>query len=142
MFWTPDFCPSGSCRIEVAQDFTLIGIVRCCPHHQALRDSGLTDQQVFRAVLQSSRLKERARWEVKLVLGLDKEHPGVPYRVNQDGSFTVLTDRASLAWIAPDRSVGALPTITTQDRIKARTDAINAIASLERPPGVSAVTVD
>ena len=141
MFWTPDFCPRGSCRIEITQNWILIGIVRYCPHHQSLRDGGLTDQQVFRAIVQSSRLKERARWEIKLSLGLDKQHPGVPYRVNPDGSFTVLTDRASLAWMKDDL-VGPLPTISPADRTRARTAAVNAIANLERPLGVSAVTVD
>ena len=142
MFWTPDFCPRGSCRIEVARDFSLVALVRLCPHHQSLKDSGLTDQQVFRAIVQSSRLKERARWEVKLSLGLDKEHPGVPYRVNADGSFTIPTDRASLAWMLPDGSVGPLPTISTADRNVARTNALAAVLLVERPAGTSTLTVD
>jgi len=81
--WMPDFCPSGNCRIELDKaggkvDWTRPkSFVTLCPHHRGLKDSGLTDQQVFDAILQSSRVKEAARWAVKVELGLGKEHPGV-----------------------------------------------------------------
>jgi len=107
-----------------------------------LRDGGLDDQQLFNAILQSSRVKETARWQIKLELGLDKEYPGVPYRVNPDGSFTIPTDRASLAWSLQDGSPGPLPSINTADRVRARAAANNAVAAVSRPSGTSAVTVE
>jgi len=124
--WTPDFCPpNGNCVLEIERDWSAVkSVISYCPHHQALKDSGLTDQQVFQAILQSSRMKERARWEAKLELGLDKEHPGVPYRVNPDGSFTILTGAKGVALT----------------RMKTRIEA--QLATVDRPTGTSTVTVD
>ena len=145
--WMPDFCLSGNCRIELDKavgkvDWTRPkSFVTLCPHHRGLKDSGLTDQQVFDAILQSSRVKEAARWAVKVELGLDKEHPGVPYRINADGSFTVLTDSASLAW-EKDGQPGPLPTIRGVDRNRARTAALSAVSATSRPIGTSTVTVE
>ena len=116
--------------------------VTLCTHHQGLKDSGLTDQHVFDAILQSSRVKETARWQIKVELGLDKEHPGVPYRVNPDGSFTIPTDRASLAWTLEDGSPGPLPAISTPDRARARAAANSAVLRVSRPSGTSTVTVE
>lgn len=141
--WFPDFCPSGSCALEIERDWSGVKqFIRVCPHHQGLRDGGLNDQQAFAAILQSSRVKETARWATKVELGLNKEHPGVPYRVNADGSFTVPTDRASLAWTAPDGSIGPLPNINNADRVRARTAANNAVLLVSRPAGTSQVTVE
>jgi hypothetical protein len=110
-----------------------------CPHHQGL---GLSDQQRFDAILQSSRRKEAARWAVKVELGLDKEHPGVPYTKNADGSFTVTTDPALLGWTLPDGSPGPLPTIRNPDRNRARSAALLAVGLVQQATGASAVTVD
>jgi len=145
--WMPDFCPSGNCRIELDKSAGSVdwnrpkSFIILCPHHQGLKDSGLTDQQVFDAVVQSSRVKEAARWAVKLELGLDKEHPGVPYRINVDGSFTVLTDPASLVW-EKDGQPGPLPAIRGVDRNRARTAALAAVSATSRPIGTSTVTVE
>jgi len=140
LIWTPDFCPPGPpCRLEIERDWSAVRqFLTICAHHKSL---GLTGQQIFRALLQSTRLKERARWEIKLSLGLNKQHPGVPYRVNPDGSFTILTDRASLAWRLDDGSAGPLPRVSDADRTAARTVALAAIASIERPLGTSTLTV-
>jgi len=142
--WTPDFCPSNPpCRLEIERDWSAVkSVLRYCAHHQSLRDGGLDDQQLFNAILQSSRVKETARWQIKLELGLDKEYPGVPYRVNPDGSFTIPTDRASLAWSLQDGSPGPLPSINTADRVRARAAANNAVAAVSRPNGTSTVTVE
>ena len=138
--WYPDFCPSGQCQIEIERDWSAPRrFVRRCAHHQSL---GLADQPLFDAILQSSRVKEAARWTVKVELGLDKEHPGVRYRTNADGSFTVLTDAASLAWVREDGTAGPLPTIRNQDRTRARTAATTAASTVSRPTGTSTVTVE
>ena len=143
LIWTPDFCPSGSCRLEIERDWSAVkSVLRYCTHHQSLRDGGLDDQQVFNAILQSSRVKETARWQIKLELGLDKEHPGVPYRINPDGSFTIPTDRASLAWSLQDGSPGPLPVINAADRARARAAANSAVLGVSRPSGTSTVTVE
>lgn len=91
--------------------------------------------------MQSTRLKERARWAIKVSLALDKEHPGVPYRVKAGGDFEILTDRASLAWRKDDGSAGALPSISTLDRERARIAALDATATIERSVGTSTFTV-
>ena len=148
--WYPDFCPSGQCVIELEKVFVdgkpvsinwnvPKSIITLCPHHKGL---ALSDQQVFEAILQSSRVKEKARAAVKRELGLDKEHPGVPYRVNANGSFTVLTDPAVLVWTAPDGSPGALPAIRNQDRNRARTAALLEAGLVEQKVGMSTVTVE
>ena len=145
--WMPDFCPSGNCRIELDKSGGQVDWTRpktfitLCPHHQGLKDSGLTNQQVFDAILQSSRVKESARWAVKVELVLDKEHPGVAYRTNADGNFTVLTDPASLAW-EKDGQPGPLPTIRGVDRNRARTAALAAVSATSRPIGTSTVMVE
>jgi len=140
LIWTPGLCPGRfPCRLAVEQDCSAVKqFLHMCPHHASL---GLTDQQVFRALFQSMILRERARWEAKLALALDKEHPGVPHRVNADGSLDIFTDRASLAWKNNDGSTGALPAISTADRDRARVAALAAIAAIERPSGTSTLTV-
>ena len=138
--WYPDFCVGQPCAIEIERDWSAPRrFVRRCAHHQSL---GLPDQALFDAILQSSRVKEAARWAVKVELGLNKEHPGVRYRTNADGSFTVLTDAASLAWTREDGTAGPLPTIRNQDRTRARTAALNAALTVSRPAGTSTVTVE
>jgi hypothetical protein len=93
LIWYPDFCARGQCVLEIEQGHTgLVFAISFCPHHQSLKDGGLTDAQVFAAIVQSSRVKEAARWAAKLHLLLDKEHPGVPYRVETDGNFTIGVD--------------------------------------------------
>ena len=139
-----DTCPGSSpCSMEMESDWqTLKQFTRLCPHHQSLRDGGLTDQALLRAHRQSWAVKETARAAVKAELGLDKEHPGVVYLINADGSFTVLTDPVSLIWVNPDGSPGPLPLIRQNDRNRARTRALEAIAGIEKPVGTSTVTVE
>ena len=139
-----DSCPGSSpCRLEMEADWTTLkSFTHLCAHHQSLRASGLTDQQLLAAHRASWKAKETARAAVKAELGLDKEHPGAAYRVNADGSFTVLTDPVSLIWVAPDGSPGPLPVIRQNDRNRARTRALAAIEPIEKPVGTSTVTVE
>lgn len=142
--WEPDFCPPGQgrCVIEIERDWSAPRrFVSLCTHHQELR-TGLSDAQLFAIILQSCRVKETARAVVKAELGLDKEHPGVPYRVGADGNFTVLTTRPALAWIAPDGSPGAVPNISASERTRARAAAALAVQAVVRPVGTSIVTVE
>ena len=143
--WFPDFCPTGQCKIELEKaggqtNWTMPkSFLATCPHHAGL---GLNDQQRFEAILQSSRRKEAARWAVKQELGLDKEHPGVPYRTNADGSFTVFTDPALLGWTLSDGSAGPLPTIRNNDRNRARGAATIAVGLVQQATGASTVVVE
>ena len=102
LIWYPDCCTTGQCRVEVDKSIfpgvradinNFIGFIKCCSYHQSLRDSGLIDEQVFAATKQSVIVRESARWAAKLSLGLDKEYPGVPYRVEPDGTFTLGVQR-------------------------------------------------
>ena len=147
--WYPDFCPSGQCKIELEKANGSINwttpkrFIALCPHHQNVKNTNaLDDAGIFTAILQSSRVKEKARAAVKRELALDKEHPGVPYRVNADGSFTVLTDPAVLGWTAPDGSPGTLPTIRNNDRNRARSAALLEAGLVEQRAGMSTVTVE
>lgn len=68
-------------------------VVRLCPHHQSLKDGGLTDDGVFLAIVRSSQARDRARWAVKqdfMARGLvNKDYPGIPYRVEANGDITL-----------------------------------------------------
>ena len=125
LYWTPDFCPSGSCHLEIEPDWSaVVSFVRCCPFHQSLRDSGLTDQQTFIAMLQSSRIKEYARYAAKIELALDKEHPGISYSVDAQGNFVIVTGAS-----------GAKLT-------KIRTAVANALAGVDKPVGTATIVVN
>jgi hypothetical protein len=140
--WYPDFCPSGSCVIELTKEAngstnwtSPKNIVTLCQHHTGVKNTHALDNAgIFTAIIQSSRVKEAARKAVKTELGLDKQHPGVPYRVNADGSFTVLTAAASLAWS------GSLPSISSQTRTRARNAGLQAAALVAKPLGTSTLT--
>jgi hypothetical protein len=143
MIWTPDFCVGQPCRIEISRDWsTVTNVLRYCQHHQSIKDSGLADQQVFRAILQSCRVKESGRYAVKQELGLDKQHPGVPYSVATDGSILIRTDRAAMGWVREDGTAGPVPNYNLQDRERARQAASLAMGTVERPSGTSLVAVD
>jgi hypothetical protein len=124
--WYPDFCPAGGrCAIETDQgQNNLIRFARLCSHHQGLADGGLSHDQVFRAIRNTTSAKERARWALKLDLGLDKEHPGLPYRVEPNGDITILSG-------AP-----------ASQRARLQNVAAQAAAGIERVPGISNVVVE
>lgn len=130
LIWHPDFCPSGSpsCIFDVTNGWDNATPIRYCRHHQSLKDGGLTDAQVFAAVLQSSRVKEAARWAVKLELialgDMTEANPGVLYTVGQDGNFTIDTGKTGLE----------LTTIQTA--------VSTALVAVTQPIGTSTVTVN
>lgn len=125
MIWHPDFCTSNpGCEIEIKPDWSgPVAYRKTCAHHASLKTGGLTDDQVFQAMLQSSRVKEAARAVAKEMLGLDKEHPGLPYTVDTAGNFTVQS--------------GAVGSIRTAIRNSVATELLK----ISRPTGTSTVTV-
>ena len=134
--WYPDICPTGQCMIELEKTVSTLNwsspksFRSICTHHKNL---GLTDQDTFDAIVQSSRVKERVRWVVKVELGLDKEHPGVPYRVDADGGFTIGMDKTGTK-------------MTEWPTKKADKDALiaavnSAVEKVEKPSGTSAVRI-
>lgn len=123
--WTPDFCVGQPCRIEIEPDWSgLVQFVRLCSHHQSLRTGGMSDANLFTAIMQSSRVKERARAAAKLELALDKEHPGLPYRVLADGNISIVSG------------------VTGPTRTRVRTAVSTAILTVNRPTGTSTVSVE
>lgn len=50
------------------------------------------DKSLHAAVVQSNRVRERARVAAKVNLALNADHPGVWYRNELDGSFTLGVD--------------------------------------------------
>jgi hypothetical protein len=125
--WYPDFCPSGQCAIEIERDWSgPRQFIKTCAHHQGLLNT-LGAANAFMAILQSSRVKETARWEAKQELmarGLaDKEMPGVPYIVASNGNFTLTPGGNN----------------TVKNAIRAR--IATALQSVEQPQGTSTMSV-
>ena len=119
--WKPDDCVNGSCLIEApGVGFPPATFLRKCQRHA---DMPINDSLLHSVIVFSSRRRERARWEAKLGLGISKEET-VDYRVNPDGSITLLTG-----------ATGAL-----RASIVSRIN--NALAGLESTPGVSTITVE
>lgn len=149
IIWYPDFCPSGRCAITLEKradrstNWDAPISLSLCNHHASIKAThGLNDIGIFRAIVQSSRVKEAARWAVKRELGLDKDHPGVSYRVLPNGNFAITTSSQDLSWRREDGSPGPLPLIFSADRIRAANRAAADIAAIERPAGTSTVTVE
>ena len=122
MLWTPDFCPPGdACTIEIAEDWSaVIAFHHACPHHQSLRTGGLSDQQVYTAIVQSSRVKETARDVTKLELG-SVDAP--TYTVAANGDITIQS--------------GA----TGANKTKVQTAVTTSLLSVSQPVGTCKVTV-
>ena len=120
--WYPDFCPNGGqCQIEIKPDFTgITNFKKRCPFHQI---NGLSDHDTFVALVQSSKLKEAARWAIRLELGLDKDAPQIPYTVESDGSFTIHS------------GVTGVEHARVRDRVNA------SMQDLPRSPGTSQVRI-
>lgn len=105
-------------------DCSLNLIVTLCPHHMRVKfNNGLSDADTYRAIKASYAIREKARYAAKLALKLDKEHPGLPYVVGTDGTFTVLSG------------------VTGPARTAVRSAVDASIAGLERPTGTSAVVI-
>lgn len=122
--WYPDFCPTGGCALEIERDWSAVKRVKLCVHHETVKNTnGMTDQQIFKSILQSSRVKEVARGAAKSTLGLPKDHPGLPFTVGADGNFTIQSG------------------VSGQTRTAVRTAVSAAVASVEKPAGTSDVTV-
>jgi len=123
--WTPDFCPSNPpCVIELGADWTAPrGFARMCSHHQAMRDGGMRDVEVFRSIVQTSRVKEVARYRIKTELALSKE-VSIPYRVEPDGRIVIESGERGARLTELRGKVAA------------------ALALIERPTGTSAVEVE
>jgi hypothetical protein len=105
LFWHPDFCAGDpGCLFEIESDWSAArAVVRYCTQHQVLKDSGLTDAEIFAAVLQTSRVKEAARWAAHVALALPEDDPGLPYTVSKNGDITIQlgVDGATKAAILP-----------------------------------------
>lgn len=135
--WHPDFCPDdpatgrpSSCVLILRNDWSaVVEVARRCSHHASVQDANkLDDQALFDVILQSSRVKEAARSAAKAHLELDKDHGGVPYRVEADGSFTVGVTKGGDVFPGLDARKSELQTkIDTE------------VGKIEKPTGVSAV---
>ncbi len=111
LLWTPDFCPPGAkpCVIDVRRDWSgANGFQNVCPHHKKLFDGGASVDQVFNAILESSRAKEVAREEAKLELGLDKETPAPDFRVDPDGTIVVMINNPGKTAVVRARAQGRI----------------------------------
>ena len=125
----PDFLVTTTIHWDVPKS-----IIELCPHHQSVKNThGHNDKGIFEVILQSSRVKESARWAAKLALALDKEHPGVPYRVEPDGSFALGMDKNGLKMLEwPTKKAD-------KDKLQADVDA--SVLPITKPNGTSAVRI-
>lgn len=88
-----DDCPAGAaCQYEIDSSCNFKAAIRLCSFHQSKKNSGMTDSEVFDDLRKGQKARETARWIAKVSLGLDKEHPGVPFKVETDGVFTIGKD--------------------------------------------------
>ena len=124
-------------------------VLTLCPHHKALKDAGRTNDEVFKVMLQSCRVKEAARYKIKQDLDLDNKiinpdtglvyaatgdkYPGIPYRVESDGSFTLGINRLG-------EKLAELPTRKSEK--DALIAAVNAeVDKVAKPTGTSSVRI-
>src|SRR3990167_10464654 len=132
--WYPDTCSGCSIEINNGDFVTPKRIISLCPHHQSVKNTNnLTDNQVFESIVQSNRVRETARYAAKTYLKLDKEHPGVPYRIEADGSFTIGIDQLGskmAEWPSSKRELDKLQAVISE-----------AVLSVERPIGTSEVKI-
>jgi len=90
-WWYPDGCPPGGQCCSVIGDGTddfggeFLGL---CSHHKML-SLALDDKALHTAHIESNKVLNYSRYRAKQELKLDKKHPGVWYRVETDGSFTL-----------------------------------------------------
>ena len=121
-----DTCPGPRpCSMEMDSDWTTLKrFIRLCPHHQSLRDDGLDDQALLRAHRASWNLKETARALAKSEMALDKEVPGIPFRVEPNGDFVIETG------------------LKGQPLTRLKTLIAQALSTIEKPVGTSQVTVE
>jgi len=123
----PDCCPSGNpCAFHVdANPELLLGVVRLCSHHASL---GLSNSVTHRAVINSTKVREAARWAIKqqwMTDGqVDKEYPGVPYTVDADGTIRLATGTVGL------------------ERAQLQVLAATEVAKIAQVPGIAQVVVE
>lgn len=89
--WYPiDNCPPGDkCAFEIgANTSDFIHAVHLCPFHAAQQFSK-THRQIHGEILAFCVEREQARAMAKAELGLAKNHPGVWFRIENDGTFTL-----------------------------------------------------
>src|SRR3990167_746531 len=132
--WYPDTCSGCSIEINNGDFVTPKRIISLCPHHQSVKNTNnLTDNQVFKSIVQSNRVRETARYAAKLYLKLDKEHEGVPYRIDPDGSFTLGIDQNG-------NKMAEWP-VTQLDLDKLQSAISESVLTVERPIGTSEVKI-
>lgn len=93
--WILDTCPDDRpCEIVTVGGAggAFVTFTRRCAFHTNERPTFLSDGEHYDAIVGANRAREAARWAAKQSLKLDKEHPGVWYRNEPDGSFTLGVD--------------------------------------------------
>jgi len=132
--WYPDTCSGCSFELTEGDWDKPKRVISLCPHHQSVKDNNtLTDDQIFKTIIQSNRVREYARYAAKMALGLDKETGFVPYRVDADGGFTIGLDTTGTklsGWPVSGKA--------KTDLVQAVTDAI---ANIPKPTGTSVVRI-
>ena len=92
--WLPDVCPdqSAPCRILTVGGAggAFVRFEGKCAFHAK---SKVPDRDLYAAIVDFNSQREVSRGAAKASLNLDKEHPGVPYRMEPDGSYTLGVDQ-------------------------------------------------
>ena len=139
LIWHPDFCNSNpGCKIDIERDWSQpVAFLNYCFRHQAMKTSGSTDLQIFTAILQSSRMKETARYAFKENRNLAKDYPGIPvYQFQAPSGAT-----APYVVIDLDGNFIITTGLSGNQLTNVRNFIATKLASVSQPLGTSTVTV-
>ncbi len=139
--WYPDFCRGGQCVIRQNPDDleSVELIVALCPLHMGLKfNNALDDAETYRRMRVNMRLREEARAVAKTELGLDKEFPGLPYRVELAGAFTILLGTYTKN---ADGIFTRSGNVNNQTRTRVASAITTALGVTEQSPGIVTVSV-
>lgn len=129
--WFPYVCPGRrSCEILVlgAVPGVFVSFEHRCDFHESTKGNFPNAEAQFDAIAQGMFAVERAKASAKAFLGLSKESE-IPYRVNDDGSFTV----------GMDHNGNVIPEWAAADKGQLTAEIAKALADIRRPAGAGTV---
>ena len=134
MIWIPDICVGNPCQLEIAGDWSTVGVFfRYCDHHSFVKSSLLlTDQDLFTVMKASNRTRELAKTAAKEELNLAEEI-SIDVRTTSAGDFVIGEDENGVQMSNWPNSGVQKTSLTTAIN--------NAIAQLVNPAGTSVILI-
>jgi hypothetical protein len=117
-----------------------------CAFHAAQRAQVADEAALHDVLVQGERVREAARWAVKLELALPKEHPGIAFTVGQDGNFIIRPNQpVPMKEQLPDGTTRTViwpgVTLSPPGLARVNTAVRAAVAGVRQPTGTRTVTV-